>query len=91
MDDWQRGLMHLFAKQAIVRSVGSNPMSSAITRNNKDMILIVKKLANGKYRAYFDRMPNFYGEGNTRQESIDDLIEKTYAVLRAIANIQHGE
>ena len=52
------------------------------------MRLIVKKLTNDTYRAYFDGTPNFYGEGNTREEAIKDLVDKTYAVLRAIGNIQ---
>ena len=55
-----------------------------------NMRLIVKLLVDGTYRAYFDRLPNFYGKGNTRDEAVRDLTDKTKAVLAAIANIQHG-
>lgn len=45
---------------------------------------------NGTYQAYFDGTPKFYGIGATRQEAIQDLADKIYAVLKAVGYIQKG-
>lgn len=39
------------------------------------------------WRAYFNGIPNWYGEGTTRQEALSDLIEKQHALLKALAKV----
>lgn len=51
------------------------------------MRLIVKLDTTGKYKVYFDGMPNFFGEGTTREEALRDFKEKINAVMEAYANI----
>lgn len=51
------------------------------------MRLIIKLETTGKYKVYFDGSPNFYGEGNTREEALRDFNEKITAVMEAYANI----
>lgn len=49
------------------------------------------RYANGIWRAYFDGLPRFYGEGNTKEEALQQLKEKLLLVLEAIGKIQRGE
>ncbi len=55
------------------------------------MHLIIEKLTTGKYKAYFDRLPNFYGMGDTQEEAIQQLKDKTNAVLAMIGKIQEDK
>ena len=59
------------------------------TRKVIYMRLMYTLYTNGKVRAYFDKMPALYGEGNTMQEALADLNEKLLAILQAIADIQN--
>lgn len=52
------------------------------------MRLIIKLDTDGQYKAYFDGSPNFYGAGSTKEEAINELKAKIYAVLEAIGSIQ---
>lgn len=56
--------------------------------NGNNMRLIIKLDTSGKYKAYFDGTPNFYGAGDTKEDALKELKEKMQAVLNAIGNIQ---
>lgn len=54
------------------------------------MRLVITKTVDGIYRVYFDGISTFYGEGITQEAAVQDLVEKTLAVLKAIGTIQKG-
>ena len=55
------------------------------------MRLIITKTVEGKYKAHFDGSPNFFGMGDTKEEALRDLRDKTYAVLEAYAKLVQDE
>lgn len=50
-----------------------------------------RKFVTGKWRAYFNGLEKFYGEGNTKEEALAELYQKLQLVLAAIGKIQSGE
>ena len=51
-------------------------------------IIIVKSSITQKYRAYFEPFPRLYGEADTKEHAIKELVNKMYAILRAVGEIQ---